>query len=82
MNTRNENRAPARVAKVKRTGCSFCRHPLYAGTVCKNCGSGAKQSHQHGHLRANIRHLAKWMLITIGVLVGTVAVAVIHGVLA
>lgn len=65
MNTRSENRAPARVAKVKRTA------PKYP-----------PQERQGEYLRRNMRHLAKWMLITIGVLVGSVAVAVIHGVLA
>lgn len=65
MNTRSENRAPARVAKVKRTA------PKYP-----------PQERQGEYLRRNMRHLAKWMLITIGVLVGSVAVAVIQGVLA
>lgn len=40
------------------------------------------QVRQGEYLRRNMRHLAKWMLITIGVLMGTVAVAVIQGVLA
>lgn len=65
MNVKTENKAPARVAKVKRT------IPKYS-----------QPERQGEYLRRNMRHLAKWMLITIGVLMGTVAVATIQGVLA
>jgi hypothetical protein len=32
---------PAQPAPVQ--GCDFCKHPLYAGTKCKNCGTAPVQ---------------------------------------
>ena len=55
MNVKTENKAPARVAKVKRTIPKF-----------------QAPAHQAEYLRRNMRHLAKWMLIAIGVMFGTV----------
>lgn len=55
MNVKTENKAPARVAKVKRTIPKF-----------------QAPAHQGEYLRRNMRHLAKWMLIAIGVMFGTV----------
>lgn len=37
------------------------------------------QARQGEYMRRNMRHLAKWMLITIAVLFGTVAVGAILG---
>ncbi|PUE21844.1 hypothetical protein B9Z43_01290 [Limnohabitans sp. MMS-10A-192] len=65
MNVKTENRAPARVAKVKR---AIQKYP--------------QPERQGEYMRRNMRHLAKWMLITIGVLMGTVAVAMIQDVVA
>jgi hypothetical protein len=36
-----ENTPPAQPAPVQ--GCDFCKHPLYAGTKCKNCGAAPVQ---------------------------------------